>query len=88
MRKMLRYTLEIASAQTIQVPKDHVFLSCQVKAKKINVWALVKEDQVFVNVHFKIYGDGHDIDDTDDLEFLGTCQIGPLILHVFKLNTT
>lgn len=89
---ILKFILEIKSEQTIRIPVKHEFLSCQTKGKKPTLWAKAWidnppykiEDQPMTEVKILTHGTNYRIVNLDDTDFLGTVQIGALVLHIFK----
>lgn len=72
----------------IQCPRGGVFLSAQVQNDGPCVWVLVDPDAPLVARRFRLYGTGHEIEDTDAGQgtFAGTFQMGPFVGHLWDMG--
>lgn len=81
-----KYPLEIIDEQVVLLPAYARLLTVQAQYDIPCLWALVNPvlpNEVPVTV--RIFGTGHPIEDTDNLEYIGTFQIlgGKLVYHAF-----
>lgn len=87
MKVIYKYRLPIADITVLTMPYDHKLLSVQNQNGEICLWALSdpKEDE-FRTRTFRIFGTGNEserLENTFDMQFLGTVQTGPYVWHVF-----
>lgn len=83
MRTIWKYQLEIENEQTIQMPFSAEILCVQPQAGVICLWAIVNEMEEQEGQTFYIYGTGHICNSLRET-YIGTCQIGEYVYHVFK----
>lgn len=84
MKKIYKYILPITDNPVIQVPKDAILLDIQVQNDIVVCWLIVNTESYLVDIIFKIYGTGSEIN-TDKLLYLKTVKThnDKLIWHIF-----
>jgi hypothetical protein len=86
MKRIFKYTLEVAEEQVINLPFGFKILSIQVQAGKPCIWVLIDDAHDGTEeVYFYTIGTGHSADLMPN-NFVGTYQYGPLVFHVFYRN--
>lgn len=83
MKTIWKYTLHVANAQSIKIPKNAEMLTVQMQGGEPQLWVLVDPEETKVDVIIEIYGTGHPIN-KEKLEYINTFQEGDLVFHVFK----
>lgn len=86
--KIYKYTLAVDDEQAVVMPQGSKILSAQVQRESICLWALVDEGAYGRETRtIRIHGTGHDVPNSDNLEFIDTVQLvgGELIFHVFEV---
>ena len=86
MNRVFKYQFEITDKVTIQMSKGAKVISVQMQKEVPTMWAVVDDTQPMEPVKFRIFGTGHNIENIESLEFVGTIQVfgGNLVFHVFK----
>lgn len=83
-----KWTLDLNPVNYLNVPAGTRFLSVGVQYGRIQVWALVPKitNTLYVNREIRMYGTGHDVDESQLGPFLGTIfnDTGRLVLHIFE----
>ncbi len=70
---------------TLDMPHDAQILSVQIQRGYPKLWALVDTNAPEKTRHFRIYGTGDEIDDSENLKYIGTFQMhGALVWHLFE----
>jgi len=83
--RIFKYTLEITSDQTVQMPQDAQILSVANQNGNLCLWAMVDIDCPPHPRHIEIIGTGLPVPDSQRL-FIGTAVIGQFVWHVFEKN--
>lgn len=87
MKTIYKYPIEITNKQTFPMPVGSNILTVQVQNGKPFIWAMVDTAVPTEEVAIRVYGTGHPILDSSNLEYIGTFQSmygGNLVCHVFK----
>jgi hypothetical protein len=83
-KTIYKYILQIKDEQVLQLPQDCVILSLQVQNAKVCLWVLLDNGAPTVPFTFYLRGTGHDCDDIHPNGYIGTCQFGSLVFHLFQ----
>lgn len=89
MKTIYKYPFEITDEQTLMLPTNAQILTVQTQWDAPCLWAMIDpEEKRTEKVTIRVYGTGHPIDDSDNLDYLGTVQMlsGQLVFHVFRKN--
>lgn len=88
MGAVYKFKLEVTERQEVTMPKDAKMLCIQVQNGTPCLWALVEPKNPTENVAIRIHGTGHNINDAERLEYIGTFQVRNygLVFHAFKEN--
>lgn len=87
MKRVYKYPIRIEDRQVVGFHKGAEILSVQVQEGKLCLYALVDISVVEIEfVPICIYGTDHNIENADNLKFIGSIQMydGELVLHVFE----
>ena len=84
--RVWKWTLDLASVQTIKVPAGAKFLDVQVQNDTIQIWALCDENAPKEMRKIAIYGTGNPLPDNPG-EYIATFQMydSNLVLHAFEI---
>ena len=83
--KVYKYPLTHEATPTIQIPSGYKILCFAYQADTPTVWALVNPDNDVEDVKFRLFGTGHEIEESPNtLEFIGTAMVGPYVFHLFR----
>lgn len=87
MKKIYKYAIEITDDQDIVMPVGAKILTVQNQNGVPCIWAMVDPNSEKENVHIRVHDTGHNVPDSDRLEYIGTFQMcgGSLVFHVFKV---
>lgn len=89
MRVIYKYQLEIKDFQEVELPSEHRILSVQNQNGTICLWAVVDDQETSMTKRrLTIIPTGVPNPDLDfylgdDIEYIATVQLGPLVFHVF-----
>lgn len=83
--KVFKYTLHPREL-SVEMPVGATIIYVASQRDQICVWAQIDPSAVKETVEFAIFGTGHEIYDSENLEYLGSVQIhqGEFIFHVYK----
>ena len=85
MKKIFKYHLpEIET--TIELPEGYKILSLHEQKGNVYVWVLVDPNiTTFKKATFKIFGTGQEINNVDNMDYVGTVFLdnGMFVFHVF-----
>lgn len=87
MKTIYKYPIMITNGQTLPIPVGANMLTVQVQNGNPFIWAMVDTDAPVEDVSIRVYGTGHLISESSNLEYIGTFQSmygGNLVFHVFK----
>lgn len=87
MKRVYKYPIRIEDRQVVGLPKGAEILSMQIQKGNLCLYALVDASVVEIEfVPICIYGTGHNIENADNLKFIGSAKMheGELVLHVFE----
>lgn len=88
MKKIYKYVLNLTTFQTVEIPRNATFISCQLQNDNITLWYLVTVENKPDTKTIMIYGTGNIIhENTSLLDHLGTIQQGGFVWHVFEKTT-
>jgi hypothetical protein len=84
-----KYELSPAKKRnTIEMPIGARVLTVQMQGDAVCIWAMVDPNAAKARRTFYIFGTGHEIDEPDELQYVGTFQPNeggsPLVFHVFE----
>lgn len=81
-----KYQLVVTDRQKVTMPKDAKVLTIQVQNGTPCIWAMVEPKNPEEEVTIRIHGTGHNISDTERLEYIGTFQWRNygFVFHAFK----
>jgi hypothetical protein len=93
MRKVYKYSFDIADEFVIEMPIKAKVLCWNFQRGIPCIWALVDpEETEMKTMHFRLAGTGHPIDNDDDIEpfYIGTVFIDDanMVLHLFLTGMT
>lgn len=78
-----KFNIDPMTENFIEAPRGSKILSCQIQHGMIAVWVLVDiREELIVKKKINIIGTGIHMDE-DPGEFIGTVQMGDLVLHIF-----
>ena len=86
MKRVYKYPLGSKDQQEIMIPAGSKILSVETQDEHIVLYALVDDKVTHLNTYLVIiHGTGHNADDTEDCDFVGTVKLygGALMFHVF-----
>ncbi len=88
MNVIYKYELKIEDAGVITTPLDSTLLKIAEQDGKLFAWLMVDTTEDNTEMHFRIYGTGHEIDDcccgfTDYNYFDSILMSNGLVWHVF-----
>lgn len=90
MRSIWKFDVPVADRLLIQMPEGAKVLCVQVQNETPCIWAKVDPGtKVPVEVReFRVYGTGHNIDESEALEYVGTFQLlgGSFVGHLFEVK--
>lgn len=88
MKKIFKYPIQITDEQVVMMPAGAKILTVQNQKEIPCIWAIVDPAASLEKVKIRVHGTGHDIKDSERLEYIGTFQIlcGGLVFHVFKIR--
>lgn len=87
MKTIYKYAIDVTDEQIVKLPANARILTVQVQGGTPCIWALVDTNEVLIeDVTIRVHGTGHPIDDSDNLDYIGTFQMhgGSLVFHVFR----
>lgn len=86
MKRIYKYPLSIAPVQTLGIPAGATLLTVQTQRNQPCLWALVDPERLQEEVRLRMVGTGHEFEDADQWEYLGSFQLdaGMLVFHVFR----
>ena len=84
MSKIWKYTLEYTDSQTLDIPEGAEILTVQMQAKQIQIWAIVDPEAPKESITIHMITTGHEMPKMVKLDYIGTCQRGFELLHIFK----
>lgn len=87
MKTIYKYPIKVTDEQTLKLPVNAKILTVQTQNDTPCIWALVDTSEAQTeNVDIRVYGTGHTINDSDNLDYIGTFQMhgGSLVFHVFR----
>lgn len=86
MKKIFKYPIEVTDEQVVLLPTGAKVLTIQSQGEVPCIWALVnptapRNEAITIRIH----GTGHDVPDSDNLEYVSTFQMmgGRLVFHSF-----
>lgn len=85
-KKIYKYPLEVQDEQVVLLPTGAKILTVQAQKDRPCLWALVNPTAPNdMAVTIRIIGTGHEIQDSDNLEYISTFQSfkGQFVLHAF-----
>ena len=86
MKRVLKYTLQPVDKQELVLYAGSKILSVENQHENIVLYALVEDCVRGIETHtIIIHGTGHNANDTDGCDFVGTVKLhnGSLMFHVF-----
>lgn len=86
MQKILKYTLKVTDAQTVEMPRNADILCVQAQRAQLTIWAVCGWDTPVVNRKFHVYGTGSPLPEPTIGKYVGTVQIGGFVWHVFDMG--
>lgn len=86
MKKIFKYELAITDRQNLTMPAGAQILTVQLQNEKVQLWALVSEDNPPKVHNIECYGTGHPIDKPNFLVHIASVQTngGQFIWHFFE----
>ena len=86
MGAVFKYQLVVTDRQEVTMPKDAKILCIQVQNGTPCIWCMVEPSNPEEKVTIRIHGTGHNINDPERLEYIGTFQVRNygLVFHAFK----
>ncbi len=85
MSRIYKYPLVELGEITLSLPKAAKILCVQTKNDLPNLWVMVDpEETEMYQRKFFVVGTGHDFPGQFNVIYIGTCQIGPFVWHVFE----
>lgn len=88
MHTIYKYKLQTLHNQTIEMPVNSKILCAKKQGEDICLWALVEvvNRDIKEPVKLHIFGTGWDIENYEDLEYIGTFFVdsGTYVFHIFK----
>jgi hypothetical protein len=86
MKTIYKYPIEITDKQTLPMPVGANILTVQVQNGNPFIWAMVDTEAPIEGVAIIVYGTEHPIDESLNLEYIGTFQSNGkcFVFHVFK----
>lgn len=88
MRKVFKYTFTVTELVTLNLPRVHEILCVDYQQgmplRQGCLWALANPDTGPMEVRFRVYGTGHEIDPEDILGHVASWQSGPFVWHMFN----
>ena len=87
MKKIYKYPIEITDNQIVEMPVGAKILTVQIQNGVPCIWAMVDPEAEKEKVHIRVHGTGHNVPDSDRLEYINSIQMrgGVLVFHVFKV---
>lgn len=92
MSKIYKYFLDVSQKiNAVNVPEDSDFLAFQVQNDAPVIWMRVTSDEdchkvgKLVERLFQLVPTGEDFD-CDNKDYLGTVQLGPIVLHLYEIE--
>lgn len=83
MKTILKFKLDVCDKQTIQIPKDYIFLDIKKQLGDIVLFAYVDTDQELTDVSIKCYGEYYNMPDELDGPYLGCAVCGDYVWFYF-----
>ena len=86
MEKIFKYPIEVTDEQVVLLPTGAKILTIQNQGEVPCIWALVNPTAPKdMAITIRIHGTGHDVPDSDSLEYISTFQMmgGRLVFHSF-----
>lgn len=86
MKKIFKYPIEVTDEQVVLLPTGAKILTIQSQGDIPCIWALVDPTAPRNEaVNIRIHGTGHDVPDSENLEYVNTFQMmgGRLVFHSF-----
>lgn len=85
MKTIWKFKLRIEDVQEVEIPADHVILRVKEQYGEPVLYALVDPTSSLTRIEILCAGTGHERDDLDGKEYLGTTMHldGSLVLHWF-----
>lgn len=86
MKTIYKYPIEITDKQTLPMPVGANILTVQVQNGNPFIWAMVDTEAPIEGVAIIVYGTEHPIDESLNLEYIGTFQSNGkcFVFHVLK----
>jgi hypothetical protein len=81
-----KYPLIVTDKQIVAMPAGAKILSVQTQGGVLCLWAMVSPSNPLTDRIIFIFGTGHQIEDAENLAFIGTFQVdgGRFVFHVFE----
>lgn len=85
-KKIYKYPINTTDSQSVAMPIDYQILSIDTQNEVPCIWALIDNTLPLTLVKIRIYGTGHEINESDNLQYIGSYQLqrGLLVFHVFE----
>lgn len=85
MKTVYKYPLQITSYQKVGMHQHAQVLHVGAQGNQLFLWALIEDQLPGQERHIRIYGTGHEIDQSMVLNHLGTVQMPDgCVWHVFE----
>ncbi len=84
---IFKYPIPVEDRPLVRMPRGAQILTLQIQHGIPCLWTLVPDvDAPMVEPRFRLFGTGHDMDDTIGLTYVGTYQMsgGALVFHLFE----
>ncbi len=79
-----KYTLEVASLQTLELPAGARLLTAQMQGDALRLWAIVNPDHPTEGRTILISGTGNPFPE-GTVAYIATVQQGPFVWHIFEV---
>lgn len=88
MNTIWKYILPLTAKQIVFMPRGARILTVQIQEGNICLWAIVDTDNGNEERRFAIVGTGAPNEIPTDSTYIGTCQDGAFVWHVFEYTET
>lgn len=84
MKRILKYTLDTVSNQSLQFPIGSAIIDCKEQNGKLTLWVMQdsETEQPLTDVLFKVVATGEEFE-LENWHYLRTVMVGEFVWHIF-----
>lgn len=86
MQTIWKFKLELGNRTKVTMPLGSRVISVSNQQNDLVIWALVTPNKLLTTKTFRIAGTGHDLEEDEEMVFIGTVQMPVgFVWHIFEL---